>query len=210
LNVPSGRPVESDVIEAAEPSALPDARVARVETRPPRARDARAADEFAALLARDLAPSYRLAAVILGSEDEAQEATHDAALRAWRHFGQLRKPDRFAAWFGRILVNVCRDRLARRARSIVEVPMGEGASGVPDDALRMSVEREALRAALDNLSPDHRTVIALRYLEDLTVNEIAERTGVRSGTVKSRLHYALTQLRAAYDAAARSPKELIR
>ena len=54
----------------------------------------------------------------------------------------------------------------------------------------------ALRDALARLSPDHRTVVVLRYFADLSVEEIADRTGARTGTVKSRLHYALSALRA--------------
>lgn len=163
---------------------------------------------FAALLDRDLAKAYRLAAVILHSEDDAQDATHDAALRAWRHFGALRDPARFDAWFGRILVNVCRDRLARQTHQIVEIPMaGREPVGQAEDKDVWSAERDALRTAIGSLSPNHRTVIALRYLEDLTLEQIAERTGANQGTVKSRLHYALAELRASYDAAARSPKE---
>jgi RNA polymerase sigma-70 factor (ECF subfamily) len=50
------------------------------------------------------------------------------------------------------------------------------------------------------LSADHREVVVLRYFEDLTVDQIAARTGVGAGTVKSRLHYALRELRAAVDA----------
>ena len=52
--------------------------------------------------------------------------------------------------------------------------------------------------------------MALRYYGDLSLEEIAERTGERLGTVKSRLHYGLEALRAAYDAAARPPEETSR
>ena len=52
--------------------------------------------------------------------------------------------------------------------------------------------------------PDHRIAVVLRYVEDLTPAEIATRTGWREGTVKSRLHYALREMRAVLDAAERS------
>jgi RNA polymerase sigma-70 factor, ECF subfamily len=163
---------------------------------------------FASLLDGVLARSYRLAAVVLQSEIDAQDATHDAALRAWRRFDSLRDPARFDAWFGRILINVCRDELASRARRIVEISMGgPEPAGRFEDTGAWSAERDALRRSINVLSPDHRIVIALRYFEDLTVEQIAERTGSRQGTVKSRLHYAVAELRAAYDAAVRDPKE---
>src|ERR1035437_7142225 len=66
---------------------------------------------FAKFVDRDaLDRAYRDATPILGDPADAEEATHDAALRAWHRFGELRDPTRFDAWFGRILVNACRDR----------------------------------------------------------------------------------------------------
>jgi RNA polymerase sigma factor (sigma-70 family) len=55
--------------------------------------------------------------------------------------------------------------------------------------------RDSLAAALRELSPEHREVVVLRFYLDLTIDEIATRTGARSGTVKSRLHHALRRLR---------------
>ena len=66
-------------------------------------------------------------------------------------------------------------------------------------------QREALRDALRRLGSDHRIVVVLRFVEDPPLNAIAERTGVPEGTVRSRLHYALRELRAAYEAAERIP-----
>ena len=66
--------------------------------------DQRAA--FAELADHHLAGAYRLAGVILGDPVEAQDATHDAVVAAWRRYGSLRDPARFEAWFQRILVNV--------------------------------------------------------------------------------------------------------
>ena len=59
--------------------------------------------------------------------------------------------------------------------------------------------REALRTAIWQLKPEHRAVVFLRFYEDLTVEQIARRIGIREGTVKSRLHYGLERLRSAYD-----------
>ena len=138
---------------------------------------------------------------------EGEDATHDAAVLAWQRWSSLRDPERFPAWFQRILVNVCRDRMRRRhLRQVVSEP----ADLRGPDPFAGSAERAALRQALDRLTPDHRTVIVLRYDADLSVDEIAERTGERAGTVKSRLHYALSSLRAAYDAADRLPVEVVR
>ncbi len=157
---------------------------------------------FTQLLDDSLDHSFRLAAVILGDRDEAEDAVSDAALRAWQHVSSLRDPERFEAWFSRILVNVCRDRLGRRHRpSIVTT-----APTTVADPFAASVERAALFEALTALNPEHRAVIALHYLEGLTSEQIAARLHVPAGTVRSRLHYGLAELRAAYDAAERAPE----
>ena len=170
----------------------------------PEPADVRRSRTFDALLdRRALDHAYRVARIILLDASEAEDATHDAVISAWRRFDQLRDPDRFEAWFGRILVNACRDRLRSRRRlpiSIETVPVGSlERQGGPDPGELVGAS-DAIRAALRHLGPEHREVIALRYQADLTVDQIAERTGARPGTVKSRLHYALRHLRESVDA----------
>jgi len=171
--------------------------------------DAERAKAFIRLADRELDRSYRLAAMLLGSEMEAEDAVQDAAVTAWERFGGLRDPARFDAWFQRILVNGCRDRLRRRAR-VRLLPVDGGPERPVPDATSGLVERVALRDALAGLSTEHREVVVLRYFADLSLDQIAERTGERPGTVKSRLHNGLTTLRAAYEAAARLPGETSR
>lgn len=160
---------------------------------------ARAFGDFVDRRAIDAA--YRYATLILGDRGEAEDATHDAALRAWRRFDELRDPARFDAWFGRILVNVCRDRLRARRRTVrliePEAALGTAALGTAADPTDASARRQVLADAIRTLSMDHREVVVLRFYADLTVDQIAERTGVGPGTVKSRLHYALRHLRQA-------------
>lgn len=163
-----------------------------------RADDPRARS-FAELLdRRALDSAYRYATLMLGDRGEAEDATHDAALAAWRHLGELRDSAKFEAWFGKIVVNACRDRLRARRRRPVHLALDPELSG--PDANEGLARRDALAGAIRSLSADHREVVVLRFYADLTVDEIAARTGVGSGTVKSRLHYALRNLRAAVDA----------
>ena len=145
--------------------------------------------------------AYRLASVVLGNPNDAEDAVHDAAVVAWTRFDELRDHDRFDAWFDRIVVSICRQRLRHdglRLRGIDPMP-----GVVRADEAAGRAERDALRQALDRLKPEHRLVVVLRHLEDFSIAEIAARTGEREGTVKSRLHYALRELRAAYDAVER-------
>jgi RNA polymerase sigma-70 factor, ECF subfamily len=156
---------------------------------------------FERLTDQRLLRAYRLATFVLRDASDGEDAVHDAAVLAWTRFDELRDRSLFDAWFDRIVINVCRQRLRRRGvRPLVMdvspgVPLGDGASG--------RAERDALRRALDRLTPEHRVVVVLRHLEGYSIGEIATRTGEREGTVKSRLHYALRDLRAAYDAAER-------
>ena len=157
---------------------------------------------FARLVDRHLDDACRLATVILGGDRmEAEDAVQEAAVRAWRHFGALRDEERFAAWFARIVVNACRDRLrSRRVRAID--PAALDTAAVPDRTATVDATDTLVRA-LRALPPDQRIVIALRYFGDCSLEEIAARTGERTGTVKSRLHYGLRALRATLDADAR-------
>lgn len=148
---------------------------------------------FARLADDHLDASYRLARAILRDPSEAQDATHDALVQAWRKWPTVRDPSRFEQWFDRILVNICRNRLRRAARwqvgdISVEVAIAAG------DPFGQADDRDALGGAIATLSPDHRVVVALRYYRDLQIGDIALRLGIPVGTVQSRLHYALQHL----------------
>jgi RNA polymerase sigma-70 factor, ECF subfamily len=164
-----------------------------IETDGPVAR----ADAFRRLADRHLDASYRLARAILQDASEAEDATHDAFVTAWRKWSTLRDPARFEHWFHRILVNTCRNRLRRRARWQTRDLSDQLAE--TNDPYRTSHERDRLGQALGHLSPDHKVVVAMRFYLDLTVDEIARRLGVRPGTVKSRLHHAMRRLQSELD-----------
>jgi RNA polymerase sigma factor (sigma-70 family) len=148
---------------------------------------------FESLVAAELDGAYRIAGVILGDRWQAEDATHDAVVQAWLRFGSLRDPDRFAAWFGRILVNGCRDRLRERARRPIAV--GPVADRPIDDRTGAVDDHLLLDRAFAGLRPDHRLALVLRFYADLPIDQIAELTGVPSGTVKSRLHVAIERMR---------------
>ena len=154
---------------------------------------------FLRLADEHLDAAYRLARAILHDSTDAQDATHDAFERAWRSWSTLRDPSRFEPWFDRILVNTCRDRLRSARRQATDI--SEEVAITSGDQFGQAHDRDLLANAIANLSPDHRVVVALRYYRDLTVDDIARRLGVPSGTVQSRLHYALKRLHDAIDAA---------
>jgi RNA polymerase sigma-70 factor (ECF subfamily) len=156
-------------------------------------------DAVRALLLSRLDGAYRLAACILRDAAAAENAVQEAALRAWAMRRGLRDPDRAEAWFARIVVNVCRAELARRSHRpiIAEVGFTSGAD-------ESSEVQDEVGRALARLTPDEQVVVAMRFGRDLTVPQIAAQTGIREGTVKSRLHNAQEHLRAAFEAERRA------
>ena len=176
----------TDVLDLAEPPPVPIT-------------DARRDTAFARLADEHLDRAYRLARAILRDPVEAQDATHDAFVQAWRKWSTLRDPARFEPWFDRILVNTCRNRLRANRRQATDIS-AEVALSTGDHAARAD-DRQTLGSAIAALSPDHQVVVALRFYRDLSVGEIATRLGVPAGTVQSRLHYAMKRLHDAIDAA---------
>lgn len=145
---------------------------------------------FERLTSGQLDVAYRVAAVILGSGPDAEDATHDAVVQAWRSFATLRDVERFDAWFQRILVNTCRDRLRKRRRTPVSELSMAGSRSLPGGFTNVD-DRLALDVAYRRLSPDQAITVVLRFHLDLTLDQVAARMGVPVGTVKSRLNSAL-------------------
>jgi RNA polymerase sigma-70 factor (ECF subfamily) len=153
---------------------------------------------FHRLVDAHLDRAYRLAAVVLHDPSEAQDAVHDAFLTAWRKFDSLHDRSRLEAWFDRIVVNTCRDRLRHTRRLQVrdisaehDCVVDDGTIGVPDELV--------IRRALCRLKPDDRIVLALRFYRDMKVDDIAAAMGIRPRAATSRLHRALERLRHVLD-----------
>jgi RNA polymerase sigma-70 factor (ECF subfamily) len=157
------------------------------------------ADAFVDWVRQRMPDSYRVAVAILRDEAAAKDVVQDAVLRAWVAWPRLRDRSRLDPWLERIIVNCCRDRLRKEARNSRAIR----ALRLDGHDPQLNPRIEALRQAMERLSPDHRIAVALRYFDELSIEEIARRTGSREGTIKSRLHYALRALRAAYDATER-------
>jgi RNA polymerase sigma-70 factor (ECF subfamily) len=152
-------------------------------------------EAFLRLADHHLDAAYRLARAILRDSTDAQDATHDAFEQAWRRWSTLRDPARFEPWFDRILVNICRDRLRSHRRHATDI--SSQVAIATGDPFAQANDRDLLANAIATLSPEHRIVVALRYYRDLPVEEIARRLDIPTGTVHSRLHYALKRLHSA-------------
>ena len=146
-----------------------------------------------------------IACRILRDADLAEDAVQAALITAWRELRTLRDPDRFEPWLHRILTNECYAAARRRRRWIGRDPAPAGRSALGD---RRDPDRQRprpARARLPRLTLEQRTVLVFHHYLGLPLTEIADRLGIPVGTVKSRLHHAITALRASLEADARTP-----
>jgi RNA polymerase sigma-70 factor (ECF subfamily) len=149
--------------------------------------------------------AFRTAYLVAGNATDAEEATQEGFLKAYRALGRFRRGAPFRPWLLEIVANEARNRrrsAGRRAalelRVATSVPPGDAAPS-PEGALLAGERRDALLAALATLREEERLVIACRYFLDLSEAETAATLAIRRGTVKSRLSRALDRLRAEVD-----------
>jgi RNA polymerase sigma-70 factor (ECF subfamily) len=161
---------------------------------------ARAAyDELVGLLQRRAA---RIAFHYLRDADEADEAVQDAFVKAYLNLASYKEHLPFDAWFVRILVNGCLDRLKRRRRQARwEMPRPENlldppASGPsPEDAILSQEWQRTLGDAINRLPDRQRTVVLLTHLDGRTPREVSAITGLNENTVRVHLFRAIRRLR---------------
>ena len=128
----------------------------------------------------------------------AEDLVQEALLLAWRNIASFQMGTNLKAWLLRILVN--RTISEQRKKRVTQIELEEGAAAVPDtdpgeEMVLRKEERERIRRCLETLPLEQRQAVVLRYYADLTGPEIAGTLGWREGTVRSRLHRALAQLR---------------
>jgi RNA polymerase sigma-70 factor (ECF subfamily) len=156
--------------------------------------------------------AYNLAFLLLRTRMDAEDATQDAIVRAYRAYGQLRG-DAAKPWLLAIVRNVCYRRLQERKRvgnviSLDEALVLGSQSGFveswmtpagrnPEEAAALASDRSLLMTALDGLPHVFREVIVLREIEELSYAEIADVLRAPVGTVMSRLSRARESLREA-------------
>jgi RNA polymerase sigma-70 factor (ECF subfamily) len=169
---------------------------------------ARSGDDgaFGMLVARHQTVAFRTAYVICGNAAEAEDAAQEAFIRARAAMSRFRADAPFRPWMLTIVANEARNRrraAGRRQALAGRVAAAEQPAAVllPEAAALAGSERRELAAALSQIGPEHREVIALRYLLDLSEAECAAALKCRPGTVKSRLSRALGKLRVELESA---------
>jgi RNA polymerase sigma-70 factor (ECF subfamily) len=151
-------------------------------------------------LARDSADRcYALAYRILRDPHRAQDAAQQALIGAWRDIPSLRDPARFDAWLAKLVVNACYAEARSERRWTARVRVIPLESPVEPDIARSVANRDELDHAFRQLTPEQRSVVVLHHHLGFPLTEIAATLGIPEGTARSRLHYAVRQLRAALD-----------
>jgi RNA polymerase sigma-70 factor (ECF subfamily) len=121
----------------------------------------------------------REAGRILRDPEDAEEAVQEALIRAWRSRASCRTPAAPLAWLVQITRNEALRLAARRQRrQASEIPDVDPDRRASDSGLDRTLESVATEQALRVLRPDERTLIRLRYVEDLTQGQVAARLGV--------------------------------
>jgi len=150
--------------------------------------DARA---FHDLVDRHADRLFRLAVSLLGNSTDAEDVVQETLIGAFRGLKGFEARSSFKTWITRILV-LQAAQFRRRKRPMQSIPESQPTA---KDQPAGSEAKLDVQAALLNLPPEHRQVIVLRELEQMTYEEIAQVLDIPQGTVESRLHRARTALR---------------
>jgi RNA polymerase sigma-70 factor (ECF subfamily) len=146
--------------------------------------------------------AFRVAYVIARNPSDAEDATQEALVKAWRALARFRADEPLRPWLLRIVANEARNRrrsAGRRERLVLRAAASSGeAAPSPEDTVLDSARRTELLNALDELPDAAREVLAYRYLLALTEEETAAALDVAVGTVKSRTSRALERLKEVY------------
>jgi RNA polymerase sigma-70 factor, ECF subfamily len=146
-------------------------------------------DDFAAFYRMHRPEIVRAVTATIGDADLAAEATDEAFARAYAHWRKVSSADNQPGWVYRVALNWSLDQLRRRKRGRLRTAaMAPQATDDPEPMPEVA-------AALERLSPDHRSVVVLRVWLDWSEAEVAAALGIPKGTVKSRLARALDQMK---------------
>jgi RNA polymerase sigma-70 factor (ECF subfamily) len=149
---------------------------------------------FGQLMHRYTGAVYNLAYRMLGSPQDAEDASQEIFLRAYTRLSSFDRSRRFSTWLLSIGSNYCIDRLRRRRFAWLTLddvtytlPSNERS---PERSALESERRDRIQAALRRLPDTYRLVLVLRYWHDLSYDEIAQATGLTESALKTRLHRA--------------------
>ena len=169
-------------------------------------------EDFDALVLAEQRRIYRVLLAILRDPDAADSLTQECFLKAYEHRKRFRGECSIRTWLMRIAINLARDHVKNRRwqfwRKLFSEPAGSEERINPVGQLepvdphaspeRSLLARERLAhvsAAVDNLPNQQRAVFVLRFLEEMSIEEIAQATSLRPGTIKTHLFRAVSAVR---------------
>ena len=157
---------------------------------------------FKVLVERYKKKAYYVALGLVGYSDEAYDLSQEAFIRIYQAKRRYDRKRPFFSWFYAILSNLAKNHLKKRsvraeyARQVKdEHDPRLNCSAAPDIIIESDETKEAVWAAIEKLSYDHREIIILRHFEDMSYEDIAGLLGIPAGSVMSRLYYARKKLR---------------
>lgn len=154
-------------------------------------------DAFGELSRRYRDRYARFAVRMIGSRDEAEDVLQSAFIRAYRALDRCRDASRFGAWLYQIVANECRTYIVRRGRRDARLVRDEASLRAIVD--RSSSDRqetlEDVEYALQQIDADQREAFVMKYVEELSYDEMAEITGVSVSALKMRVKRACARLR---------------
>ena len=164
------------------------------------------ADAFAVLMEEYQKKVYLLALRTVGNQQDAEDMTQEAFLRAYRSIHSFRGDSKLSVWLYRLTTNLCIDLLRSRGRkptvSLTVEDSDEDTQELdvtderydPEEIFQRRELQRAVQRGLAALPEDYRVILVLRELEGLSYAEIGEVLGLEEGTVKSRLFRARKKL----------------
>ncbi len=158
---------------------------------------------FETLATADYPRLFRVAHAVLSDPSLAEDATQLALLDIWRDIRRLRDPGNYEGWSYRLLVRVCYAEAKRQPKWTPDDGLSPADEPTVADATGVVADRDQLERGFRRLSMDHRVVLVLHFLMDMTPDEVAEALGISRWTVYSRLEAATKAMRAALEADAR-------
>ncbi len=146
---------------------------------------------------------YHLALRMCSNPEDAYDVAQEAFLAAWKGLPAFRGESGFSTWLYRLTSNAAIDHLRRVKKQTGDLSLDDeelnldaaDTAPLPQEAAEQGELQQALAAGLRQLSDDHRSVLVLREMQELSYEEIAERLDLDLGTVKSRISRARNALR---------------
>lgn len=149
---------------------------------------------------------YNVAYRFMGNHADACDLAQETFIRAYQALPKFRGDSGFLTWLYRICSNACRDELRRQQRqqkvSLDKLPNGVDISAhvkssepLPEEMLERQELKLAVQSFLNSLSEEHRLILILREIQELSYDEIARALDCSIGTVKSRLSRARRALK---------------